>query len=257
MPHAHTARACLPSKRRTEGRCCALWRDDPPRRPDPATYSQSEVEASGGEPTWNSPDLWTNHWSPWRLYDEIQVRVRNLSPDTSAVNAIVQLEVAPFGIGFDWEPLGGHVIGLAPGEERDLFYPLPEALRTGPPRISTRVRIQHASDTRTINNVGEQTIAGVFTSEAGRDLTFVFPVRNPAAETQELSLGALSNDVGAAVQLPGGAFGPHEQRNAVLTLQIPDSLHGDGDLRREITVVARNALNVRIGGATFIVRIDD
>jgi hypothetical protein len=40
----------------------------PPLKSDPAIYSQEEQLALGQEVTWDSPDITTNHFSPWRLF---------------------------------------------------------------------------------------------------------------------------------------------------------------------------------------------
>ena len=248
---------CTPKKKLRVGRCGTLWLRHPPKRPDPAIYSQSEILAQGAEPNWNSPDIWTNRWSPWRLYDELKVVVRNLSQETSAVNTNVHLDLGPFGIGVERSTIGTQVLNLEPGEERELLYPMPQAVLDGSPYVSARVRIANPADLNTANNDGEQAIYGVFTSQAGRNPSMEFPVRNPVNASQEISLSVMPNDVGASLSMPAGAFEPFEQRNAILSVTIPDSLHGDGSIRREITVLGTDASDRVIGGVTFLVRIDD
>src|SRR6266700_2397680 len=79
--------------------CCVAVDDPPPARPDLAIYSQEEQLALGAAPTWDSPDILTNYWSPFKLMPEISVTVRNLSSSVAAVNAQVLLYTSVFGLG--------------------------------------------------------------------------------------------------------------------------------------------------------------
>jgi len=245
--------------RRPRSRACCVQVKDPPRRPDPAIYSQEGQLAAGQEPNWNSPDITTNHWSPWRLYEEPEVKVRNLSPSVSAVNVLVHFAVSPFGIGTQQTPLGAQITTLAAGQEVVLKYPLPQAVLGGEPRIGTHVVIEHSADANLANNRGGQTIDGLFTSEAGRDLQLNFPVRNPLASPQQITLSVVANDLGAAVAPAVSGFAAFQQIDATLSLSVPNNLHGapGADLRREITVMGWDQGNHLIGGLTFILRIDD
>lgn len=252
------ASRCHPLRRPRSRSCCVVV-DDPPKRPDPAIYSQEEELAAAREPNWNSPDITTNRWSPWRLFQEPEVRVRNLSPSVSAVNVLVHFAVSQFGIGTQRTPLGAQVTTLAPGQEVVLKYPLPQSVLNGEPRIATHVAIEHSADANLDNNRGEQAVDGLFTSEAGRDLKFKFPVRNPLAAAQQITLSVVANDLGATV-VPGVRnFAALEQIDATLTLGVPASLHGapGADVRREITVMGWDQSNRLIGGLTLVLRIDD
>src|SRR5262245_10768853 len=83
---------------------CALFLNPPPSRPDPATYSQIELWKADSALTFESPDVhflaepnYVN--GAWQLPDpltqsSVQVTVRNLSNDVSAVNAAVDLQVS-------------------------------------------------------------------------------------------------------------------------------------------------------------------
>ena len=215
--------------------------------------------AAAREPSWNSPDITTNNWSPWRLFQEPEVKVRNLSVSVSAVNVRVHFAVSPFGIGTQQTPLGTQTTNLAPGQEVILKYPLPQAVLNGEPRIGTHVVIEHSADANLGNNRGEQTIEGLFTSQAGRDLQLKFPVRNPLASPQQITLSVVANDLGATVAPGVRDFAAFEQIQATLALSVPDSLHGaaGAEVRREITVMGWGQGNKLIGGLTFILRIDD
>jgi len=185
--------------------------------------------------------------------------VRNLSASVSAANVRVHFAVSTFGIGTQRTPLGAQTTNLAPGQEVLLKYPLPQAVLNGEPRIGTHVVIEHAADANLGNNRGEQTIDGLFTSQAGRDLQLKFPVRNPLASPQQITLSVTANDVGAVVAPAVRGFAAFEQIQATLAVSVPDSLHGaaGADVRREITVMGWDQGNHLIGGLTFILRIDD
>lgn len=249
---------CRPEKRRRKLSCC-FEPKEPPDRPDPAIYSQEELLSQGSEPTWNSPDITTNSWGPWRLLEEMRVKVRNLSGTASAINVLVVLEVAPFGIGTPRTSIGGQFTNLAPNQETELRYPLPQSVLTGDQRLATHVGIQHSADKYLGNNRGAQTIMGVFTSEAGRTLDFQFPVRNPLGTPQQITLSVLSNDLGASVTPTSHAFAPLEQIDVKLHLSVPGTIHGTpgSEVRREITVVGWGQDGRAIGGLTHIILIND
>lgn len=65
----------------------------------PAIYSQRQRLSQGSTASWGSPDVQTNWWDDWRFMDSIMVRVQNASSEASAVNTLVQVRWAPFGIG--------------------------------------------------------------------------------------------------------------------------------------------------------------
>ena len=61
---------CQPVRREPPPRCGCLKLDDPPKRPDPAIYSQAEQLSLGLAPTWNPEDITTNRQRPWTLLPE-------------------------------------------------------------------------------------------------------------------------------------------------------------------------------------------
>ncbi len=251
-------RACAPRRRSPRNSCC-IHLDQPPDRPDPAIYSQYERLSIGLEASWNSPDITTNHWKPWRLMQEPEVVVRNISSTASAVGVQVLIKIAPFGIGLAKTAISAQVVNLAPGEVKKLLFALPQSVLTGDPHVGVFVEIAHSVDKNAANNRGDQVIAGVYTSEAGRNLTFAFPVRNDDPTARTLTFSTLGNDLGAGISPAAHAFSPFEQIQATLTVQVPGSLHGTpaNHLVREVTVVARDGAGRVVGGITFIVRIDE
>ena len=80
---------CRPTHRYPPSRCTCLTPDDPPKRPDPAIYSQAEQLSLGVAPTWNPDDITTNQQRPWKLLLESTAVVRNLSTEASAINTLV------------------------------------------------------------------------------------------------------------------------------------------------------------------------
>ena len=252
---------CAPPRKDPEKHCCCVHVDGPPPdRPDLAIYSQEEQFVLGTAPTWDSPDILTNQWTPFRLYPEVSVTVRNLSPTASAVNADVALYVSSFGIGMPRSLLSSQRINLGPQQQMSLLYPLSQAILNAPEqRIGTFVQITHPHDRRQINNLGGQHLADAYTSAAGRSFTVSFPVANPLATAQVISLSALPNQLNAVVAPASRAFAPLEQIMATLTLHAPAAMHGTpaAPVRLDATVVGRAADGSLLGGLTYVVFIDN
>jgi hypothetical protein len=236
--------------------CCIVPRD-PPRRPDLATYSQDEQAALGSAPTWNSPDLTTNQDIPWTLLPVIQIVVRNLSPNASAINALVNVSTSTFGIGLAKTPLAAQKVNLAAGQQLALSFPLTAAILGGDQSIATFVDIEHPSDHRPINNHGSQVVRGVMASIVGRNAALPFPVLNSTGIPRTITLSVLANALGATVTPTSHAFAPWEQIVATLHVSVPAGTHGSAGnpIRNEISVAAH--AGSLIGGATWIYWIDN
>lgn len=252
---------CAPPRKDPDQRCCCVHVDGPPPdRPDLAIYSQDEQFGMGTAPTWDSPDILTNLWAPFHLLPEVSVVVRNLSPTASAVNADVALYISSFGIGMPRSLLSSQRISLGPQQQVSLLFPLSQAiLNAAEQRIGTLVQITHPHDRNRINNVGGQHLADAYTSAAGRTFTVSFPVMNPLATAQVISLSALSNQLNAVVAPASRTFAPLEQALATLTLQVPAAVHGTSaaPVRMDATVVGRSADGSLLGGLTYVVFIDN
>lgn len=250
---------CRPVRRDPPSRCGCLKLDDPPKRPDPAIYSQAEQLSLGLAPTWNPDDITTNQQRPWKLLPESTVSVRNLSPDVSAVNALVHFFTSPFGIGTKRTLLSSHPVNLAPGGAETLVFPMSVALLAGDPRIGAHVVIEHPHDLKPINNRGSQTVFSVFTTDVGRNLQFDFPVVNDSGAARQITLALLPNALGAAVSPAIHNFAPWEQIVARVTAHVPATVHGTPStpVRNDITVIGWGAGGILIDGVTFVVRADD
>jgi hypothetical protein len=234
---------------------CGIGVADPPDRPDLATYSQEERFAAGVAPSWDSPDILTNSYWPWTLLPEVRVRVRNVSPTASAVNLIVHLHRARFGLGGERIPEASRALTLAPGAESQLLFALGQATLAGDQSIGVYPVIEHPHDPRVIDNRGAQVVFGARTSEIGRTPTLHFPVRNPSAYPQTIDLSLLANDLGGVVTPPSRAFAPLEEVQASLQLTVPAGLPVGGG-PREVTVVARGADGSLVDGLTYLIFVD-
>ena len=253
------ADSCRPDRNRPGGGSCAIRPPVPPERPDPAIYSQEQLLAGGSSASWDSPDILTNWWSPWRLMEETKVKVRNLSATAAASNVLVHLLRSGFGIGLSRTLELTRSVSLAPGETTQLLFPLPQAVLTGDPKTGVHIAIEHPTDQDAGNNRGSQVVFGALTSEDGRSFQLSFPVRNPVASAQQITLSLLANDLGASVAPAARVFGPLEQIQGQVSFAVPGFLHGSSaaPLDREVTIVGRGANGALIDGLTYIARIDD
>lgn len=239
--------------------CSCVHTDHPPKRPDPAIYSQLQLLSSGLATSWESPDIQTNWWDDWRFMDSIQVRVRNESNEASAVNTLVQVRWAPFGIGTTFSSLGDQMIslGYAP-DAKDLAFPINEAVRALGNDVSIEVRIAHPHDKVADNNLGYQAIHGVRTSQVGRTPSMQFAVVNASAAAETITLVVLANDIGGAVTPVSRVFAPGEQITATLSANVPAAIvPPPGDfILKDATVVGYDSSGRVLGGVTLLVRID-
>lgn len=256
---ATTSRSWCQSLHRPGRPSCCVTTRTPPDRPDPATYSQDEQFALGLVPSWNSPDITTNFYSPFTLFKEPEFVVRNLSPTASAVNTLVHVFYSSFGIGFQRAPLSTQVVSLAPLQQITLKFPLSQAILAGDQRLGVHVRLEHPHDKNLLNSHASQIIFAVHTSEFGRNFQVQFPVLNNSATPRQLALSVLPNDLIATVSPGTRNFAPFEQIQASLNIEVPNTLHGapNAIIEREVTVVGRAPDGSVIDGVTYIVRINN
>lgn len=238
---------CEPPRELPHDDCGSFVPDDPPERPDPAIYSQRELLAAGSTPTWDSPDILTVSFFPAQVLDPFEVTVRNESPDTAAVGAVVELSTAPFGLGMERTPVSSQVVDIPAGAEVTLDYPVPEGLGEDG-LLGAFVDIDHPHDAVAINSAGAQVTSPVRV-EPGTTETFSFPVRNAGAVGRDFDLDVYADGVSASVSPSSRSFGPDEQISADLTVDAPDPI---GDPPGEVTVVAR-ADGRLVDGLTYLV----
>lgn len=247
-----------PSPARSSHCSCIDVRDTQIDTPDLAIYSQTERVSSGQLPSWDSPDIITNSWRPFRLRQEATVTVRNLSPTTSAANASVHFYTSPFGIGTRRQLRLTRVVNLGPAQQVDLLFPLHQEVLTGDPRTGVHIVIEHPTDNILINNTGSQVHDGGYTTESGRSFNVAIPVLNDSGASRQIDLSVLPTDLVATVSPLSHVFSPFEQLIAKLHVEVPAFLSGSSanTVDRAVTVVARSGGQI-IGGVTRLLRIDD
>ena len=196
--------------------------------PDPAIYDQALLFASGGAPTFNSPDLDTVDLWPIVPIDNLSATVRNLSADASAGQVRVDWSWSPRGIGLPRQPIASSFVNLAragfPGSEATVSLPLPPVVKTAN-RYGVFVSLVHPYDRDTENNQGEQTLDGFQTSQ-GRSKTFVVPMRNPmsGAATIYLSAGPAAIMPWVVVAPATFTLGAGAQENVMIEVSVPNNI---------------------------------
>lgn len=248
---------CSPLTRRARPQDCCFTPPVPPRRPDPAIYSQLEILERGLTVplSWNSPDINSNSQPGTLLSTGVDVYVRNLSTVASAANVRVDVLLHRFGIGFPRDLVGGQLLSIAPGAQTSFTAPYPQQVLAGEPRVGIEVRITHPTDADTGNNVGFQAIDWLATSAVGRSFAVDFPVRNPSPAAQDIRVQAGPIDAGLTVTPPaqGPAFGPFEERT--LTARI-DVAPGTTGVQLTATFMAFDPVGELLGGVAFVITVD-
>lgn len=223
VPRAFCQPAPVPSD------CCTKVPAPIVHDPDPETYTQSQIAATGALPTFNSPDITTVDVWPLRPFNPIQATVRNLSSDASANQTRVDFLWSPWGIGMPRTNFGTTFVDLAragfAGSEQTVTMPLPaDAIATGG-IYGIFVQLSHPYDSDTRNNSGEQTLDG-FTTDNGRSHNFTLPVRNPTGATQPVdfvvgppAVAPWANIVPSALTLAPGA-----QQTVNVQIAVPSSI---------------------------------
>lgn len=249
---------CSVEPRPPKRSCCTRLKDDEIQRPDLAIYSQIEQLSNGQNPTWDSPDITTNAWRPFRLLEEAHVVVRNLSSNASAVNALVNYYIAPFGIGMRRELKSSKRISLGANSQVELLFPLEQAVLSGDPRVGVHVEIEHPHDSKAINNKGAQIHVGDYTTEAGRTHSVSIPVLNDSAFARQISFQILPTNLNASITPTSHNFAPGEQITATLNIEVPGSIVGSSSnvINESVTVMGVAADGTLVGGVTRLLRID-
>jgi hypothetical protein len=233
-------------------------KNTPIEKPDLAIYSQVEELANSNVPSWDSPDITTNHWLPFRLMQEAKVVVRNLSSTTSATNTLVHYYISPFGIGTRKQRLATRKTNVPAGGQVELFFPLDQTTLDGDPRVGVHIEIEHPHDEHLINNHGSQVHDGSYTSEVGRSHAISIPVLNNTNFSRRIHLSILPTDIVASISPSSHDFTPYEQIIATLEMDVPAFLSGSSDavIHRSVTVLGRLSGGELIGGMTKLLRID-
>ncbi len=247
---------CDPPPRDEPTGCC-LSPNVPIDRPDPAIYSQKQVLASSGSPSWDSPDILTNSWAPFALLPETKVTVRNLSTSVSAANVQVGIAFSAFGIGMPQASLSSVAVSLPPLGSAQLNFPLSQALLNGDPLVCIFVKIVHAADVDPSNNEGGQSVTGGQTSVTGRNIEFDIPVRNDTGLARAMTFVTYANVVGFTVSPTSHSFAPFEQIVVKGKIKVAPGLHAAPDWIEQTATMAALSGGALVGGITYVVKIDD
>lgn len=239
--------------------CCVSVKDTPINRPDLAIYSQSDRLNNGQSASWDSPDITTNSWRPFRLRKEVLVKVRNLS-STPAINALVNFYTSPFGIGTPRTLRISQKVNVGGGQELSLLFPLHEEVLSGDPRTGVHIDISHPMDENPLNNSGSQVHDGGFTTESGRSFDVRIPVVNNSGAPRRIDLSIQPTDLSASLSLTSHNFAPFEQIETVLSITVPSFITdtGSSPVLKDVTVIGRDGNSgALIGGATRLLKVDD
>ena len=249
---------CTGTRKKPNKSCCIEVDPEKIRHPDLAIYSQLEEIQEGNQPNWDSPDITTNHWKPFRLMETATVRVRNLSADTPASNALVHYSISPFGIGTPKELKLTKKVNVPASAEIELQFPLDSETLNGDQRVGVHIDIEHPHDEYLINNMGSQVHDGSYTSEVGRTHSIQIPVVNNSGLSRTIQLSVLPTDIIATISPSSHHLAPHEQIIATLSMEVPGFLSGAADsvINRSVTVIGRVGGEL-IGGVTKLLRIDN
>jgi len=239
---------------------CCLFTNPSPHVPDLDTYSQAEQLATGAVPTWDSPDIDSNAWRPFKLLPTARVRIRNLSGLTGAINAQVTFSTSALtvGLGLQRVTRGIQVVSLAPAGQLELTFDLPAIDHP----LGLFVDIAHPYDPRLINNHGARQVFELSTRSEGRSIPLLIPVVNQSSNPTSISVVALPTDLNVSITWPssfGGSFAPLEQVDPTITIGVPTYLHGTSTSpsRHDVSLVARRSDGSLVDGITFVVWVDD
>ena len=251
---------CSGRPRKRPGDYCLRITNIPNHRPDLAIYSQDEELSLGRVPTWNSPDITTNDWGPFRLMEAVEVRITNRSTRANAGNALINLYVGPFGIGMPLSLTASRKVTVIHGNAVNIQFPLEGSLRSGDTqRLSFMVRAEHPYDTELINNQGSQCIDGRQTSLTGRHFAVDIPVKNPHPTIRRrITLQIVPGDLAASIDWDHYDFAPLEEKVVRLDITVPEGLREteDASNKHPVTVIATYDGDKLLGGATIITRVD-
>jgi hypothetical protein len=257
-PSKRSACQCAVSQRPVVNKCCCIsTRDVPIEHPDLAIYSQQEQLSLGVIPSWDSPDIVTNDWGPFRLRKEALVTVRNIS-STPAANALVHYYTSPFGIGMRRTLKQSRQLSIGGGQQVDLNFPLDQETLNGDQRVGVHILIEHPRDNHSINNFGSQVHNGAYTTESGRNFTVQIPVFNDAAVSRVIYFSILPTNMQASLNLVSHNFFSFEQTTINLHIVVPTTIVGSAghEINSSVTVVGRLSDGTLIGGVTHLLRIN-
>ncbi|MEM5406359.1 hypothetical protein [Paraburkholderia unamae] len=255
---------CSPEMRAGSRRHCSCFTPDiPPLRPDPAIYSQELIFNSGKIPTWDSPDIFAPFYKLSGDINTVSVTVHNRSSQVSAVNTVVSISVAQFGIGMPRVAIPPLTLTIPPASSCVVKGVLPDDVQYRSD-VAFDVRIFHPHDVDISNNRGARNVMIHSIYDSTKPITSTLQVRNPTNSPLKFSLAIHSSD-GVLTDFSTNHFtlNPLEVvpikifffvPPAVLATLMGTTLHTPVIPTTSITVLATDPSDSLIDGATIILR---
>ncbi len=242
--------------------CCVLVPPEIVHDPDPSTYDQQLLFATGIAPTFNSPDIDTVDIWPLTPIPNLTATVRNLSSESSANQTRVDVSWSAWGIGMPRQAVATSFVDLAragfPGSEQTLSWPLPPALKAAG-LFGLFVTVIHPYDTDVNNNQGEQTLNG-FQTSTGRAKAFVVPVRNPMSSAQTITLSAGPLPVANWVNVVPSVFtlAAGGVKDVMVSIDVPAAIPPSppGTAISAAVDILATIGGAYLGGVSFVILLD-
>jgi hypothetical protein len=236
---------------------CSIEINPPPNRPDPAIYSQAPRLAAGLDATWNNPDIkWfvppayvAGRWQfpttgfGWQsLLDHAEISIHNRSAVAAAINTVVRVSRAPFGIGTKRTPVVTQLVSIAAGQTITFNTPLgaatSEVIRGGE---ALYVDISHPYDADTANNHGESVV-----SLQGSGNTYSIPIGNFTEQPLVYVFSLAPNNVAAQISDTQLTIAPQDQKFVQISFTIPPTR----PFETSVTLLAHDLQGKLLGGVT-------
>ena len=210
---------------------------EPPKRPDPAIYSQELAIARGQIPTWDSGDLYClwvgGEWQQEQggqssqFFPTLIAKPRNLG-EAQAINTSVRAWRSEFGLGMPRIPLANGMVSLPPGAAGEARIPIPEDFPQhfmSPPGL--HVELEHPHDKDRGNNRCSYNVTRVRIEDgATRNLVIACPVENPTAAPVTYQL-AFYTSPGLTASAPASVtVAPNERQMLPISIVVASDIHG-------------------------------
>jgi hypothetical protein len=229
----------------------------PPDRPNPEVYTQSVIIASGQLPTWNSPDVSVRYeptvvGGKWQIPREYllpnpSISVHNTSTSAAAVNTLVAVSAASWGIGLPKIPLGTYLVSIAPGQSATLSLPS-LFVAWGDLKGVLYVDLSHPYDADIRNNHG-QDASLVFLTDDPTGAGYAFQVGNQEDAVREVALTIAPNALSASLSQTSFTLSAGASQSVLLSCgSMPPRPR---PFEEDVTVIATDTVTgALIGGVT-------
>ncbi|KFN42598.1 hypothetical protein [Arenimonas oryziterrae] len=240
---------------------------DPPKRPDPAIYSQELVVAAGQVPTWDPKDLrclWVGgEWEQQQggqsshFFPTLIAKPRNIG-EAQAINITVRASTSRFGIGLVREALPMAILSLPPGAAGEVRILIPENFPQDlmrPPGL--HVELLHPHDKDESNNRCSYNVARIRTVDEGRVLSFECPVRNPTEATATIQLRSYAS-AGVTINAPASiTLAAGEQQAVTVGVVVSPTIHGTDQQALDLEATLIGSAPGFLDGVTWNLLVHD